>query len=94
MNITAADLKFIAGDKSFFEALKNTVAYTFMATMITVFVATLAAALLNASSLKYKKLYIVLLTLGMLVPTISIGLGIRILTGINGFFGYSLWHQY
>lgn len=85
MNITAADLKFIAGDKSFFEALKNTVAYTFMATMITVFVATLAAALLNASSLKYKKLYIVLLTLGMLVPTISIGLGIRILTGINGF---------
>lgn len=85
MNITAADLKFIAGDKSFFEALKNTVAYTFVATLITVFVATLAAALLNASSLKYKKLYIVLLTLGMLVPTISIGLGIRILTGINGF---------
>ena len=53
--------------------------------MITTVLALAAAYLLNSSSLRNKNLYVIALTLGMLVPTISVGLGLRILFGTNGF---------
>ena len=84
-NISTQDITFALTDKNFNTALVNSVAYSFAATIITIILALVAAELLNLSSLKHKNYYIILLTLGMLVPSISIGLGIRILFGINGF---------
>lgn len=84
-NIDYKDLIFVFNDKSFKAALWNSVIYSFVATVITVCLALVTAELLNLSNIKNKNFYVILLTLGMLVPTISIGLGIRILFGINGF---------
>lgn len=83
--ISTKDIIFVLTNKNFNIAVVNSLTYSFMATCITVLLALLAAELLNLSSLKQKNYYIILLTLGMLVPSISIGLGIRILFGVNGF---------
>ena len=54
----------------------------------------IAAYLLNTAGMRRKNILVVLLTLGMLVSTISVGLGLRILFGNNGFldllFGWKI----
>ena len=56
--------------------------------------ALIAAYLLNTAGFRRKNIPVVLLTLGMLVPTVSVGLGLRILFGTNGFldllFGWKI----
>ena len=84
-HVTAADWQFILKDSNFWSAIKNSLIYTTAAAAITTALALIAAYLLNTSSLKNKNLFVVLLTLGMLVPTISVGLGLRVLFGTNGF---------
>lgn len=84
-HITGEDWQFILKDASFWDSVKNSVIYTSASALITTAIALLASYMLNTSSLKYKSVYVLLLTLGMLVPTISIGLGLRILFGTNGF---------
>lgn len=84
-HVTAEDWVFITGDSSFWEAVRNSVIYTTAATVITTGMALLVAYLLETADLRKKNIYVVLLTLGMLVPTISVGLGLRILFGTNGF---------
>ena len=93
-HITGKDLDFIFRDPVFWEAVKNSLIYTAAAAVITTALALVAAYLLETSGLKRKNAYVVLLTLGMLVPTISVGLGLRILFGTNGFldliFGWEI----
>ncbi len=84
-HVTGKDWEFIAEDTSFGEAIKNSIIYTGAAAVITTLLALIAAYLLETSNLRRKNLYVVALTLGMLVPTISVGLGLRILFGTNGF---------
>ena len=84
-HITGKDWQFILKDKSFWESTKNSLIYTGAATVITTVLALIAAYLLNTASLRKKNILVILLTLGMLVPTISVGLGLRILFGTNGF---------
>ena len=84
-HVSSADWKFILHDANFRDAVKNSLFYTGVSAMITTVLALTAAYLLNASSLKKKNIYVILLTLGMLVPTVSVGLGLRILFGTNGF---------
>ena len=92
-HITGTDWQYILKDVSFWDSVKNSIIYTGVSAIITTFAALIAAYMLNTSSLPYKKLYVIFLTLGMLVPTISIGLGLRILFGTNGFldllFGFN-----
>lgn len=85
LNITKIDFSYVLGDNSFYEAFGNSIIYTFVSTIITVFLALIAAYFLNFSSIKHKKVLSVLLTFSMLVPTLSIGLGLRVLSGKNGF---------
>ena len=84
-HVSAKDWQYIFSDGSFKDAVRNSLLYTGAAAVITTVLALIAAYLLNTSSLKHKKLFVILLTLGMLVPTISVGLGLRILFGTKGF---------
>ena len=84
-HVTEKDWEYIASDKSFWEAIRNSLIYTGAATVITTVLALISAYLLETSSLRRKSIYVIFLTLGMLVPTISVGLGLRILFGANGF---------
>jgi len=84
-HVSGKDWDFIVNDANFWEAIKNSVIYTGAAAIITTILALIAAYLLETSNLRKKNLYVVALTLGMLVPTISVGLGLRILFGTNGF---------
>ena len=83
--ISGKDWAFIAKDRNFQQAIRNSLIYTSAASIITTVLALAAAYLLESSSLRKKNIYVILLTLGMLVPTISIGLGLRVLFGTNGF---------
>ncbi|MDE7384394.1 MAG: ABC transporter permease subunit, partial [Anaeroplasmataceae bacterium] len=85
-NITQTDLSFVFKDSGFYDAIKNSLIYTLASAIISTFLALVTAYFLNFSSVKHKKLLVTLLTIPMLVPTLSIGLGIRTASGVNGFF--------
>ena len=93
-HVSGTDWMYIFSDAGFWAAVKNSLIYTGSSAVITTVLALVAAYLLNTSSLRHKKLFIILLTLGMLVPTISVGLGLRVLFGTNGFldlvFGWEI----
>ena len=84
-HVSGKDWQYILSDNSFWDAIKNSLIYTGAASVITTVLALISAYLLETSSLRKKNLYVIALTLGMLVPTISVGLGLRILFGTNGF---------
>lgn len=84
-HMTGEDWAFVLRDDSFWSAVKNSLLYTAISAVITTLLALIAAYLLHTSSLKRKNLFVIALTLGMLVPTISVGLGLRVLFGTNGF---------
>lgn len=85
VNIKGKDLAFVFSDENFYLSLFNSIRYTFISSVIATLLALFSAYLLDASSLKHKNFYVTVLTFGMLVPTLSIGLGIRVMFGINGF---------
>lgn len=84
-NVTGKDWEQVLKNKGFWQAVGNSLIYTGVSAVITTALALAAAYFLNASNLRRKNLFVILLTLGMLVPTISVGLGLRILFGKNGF---------
>lgn len=84
-NISGNDLSYVFKDNVFWASLKNSLLYTLVASLISTMLALIIAYYLNNSTIKYKNFFVTLLTLGMLVPTLSIGLGIRITLGKNGF---------
>ena len=84
-NISGKDLSYVFADQNFWSSFGNSALYSMVASSITTILAVVAAYFLNTSSLKHKNTFAIILTLGMLVPTLSIGLGIRILFGRNGF---------
>ena len=84
-HVSGADWQFLMQDRNFWDAVKNSLAYTSVSAIITTVLALLSAYLLETSTLRKKNVYVIALTLGMLVPTISVGLGLRILFGTNGF---------
>ena len=80
-NIKGVDLKYVFSDSNFYQSILNSLLYTFIASVITIILALITAYFLNNASIKGKNLLVVLLTLGMLVPTLSIGLGVRVMFG-------------
>jgi len=79
---------------SFKEALTNSFVVTLISTIISVGVAYLLAFTLNRTNIKHRALLKVLLTLPMLIPSISHGLGLINLFGANGIisniFGFNI----
>ena len=84
-NINGKDLSFVFGDKNFWSSISNSLIYSLISASITTILALVAAYLLNTSSIKHKNIFVTLMTLGMLVPTLSIGLGVKVMFGHNGF---------
>ncbi|MCQ2086920.1 MAG: ABC transporter permease subunit [Bacilli bacterium] len=78
-------LKSIFSNEVFYKSIKNSIIYTFISTTIVVILSTICAYFLSRLRIKGKKFLLLFLILPMLIPTISIGLGIRTLFGVNGF---------
>lgn len=69
---------------AFRESLSNSLYVTVIATIISVSIAYLLAFTLNRTNIKHRAVLKVLLTVPMLIPSISHGLGLINLFGING----------
>lgn len=79
------DVSYVLEDEVFYTAIKNSLLYSSISTVITVILATICAYFLSRIKIKGKRWLIMFLILPMLIPTISIGLGVRTLFGVNGF---------
>lgn len=79
---------------AFKEALTNSLIVTSIATIISILLAYLLAFALNRTNIKHKAILKVLLTMPMLIPSISHGLGLINLFGANGIissiFGFNI----
>ena len=74
----------LISSNAFRESLFNSLFVTFVATILSVLIAYLLAFTLNRTNIKHRALLKVLLTLPMLIPSISHGLGLINLFGSNG----------
>ena len=90
-NLNHADFAYVFSNQKFLNSVFNSVIYSLIGASTAVILATLAAYFLSNSNIKNKSLFALILTLPMLIPTLSIGLGIRNTFGANGiihqFFG-------
>lgn len=79
---------------SFKEALFNSLFVTIIATIISVIVAYIFSYTLNRTNIKHRAILKVLITIPMLIPSISHGLGLINLFGKNGiiteFFSFDI----
>lgn len=84
----------LISSNSFKESLLNSLFVTIIATILSVLIAYLLAFTLNRTNIKHRALLKVLLTLPMLIPSISHGLGLINLFGSNGIissiFGFDI----
>ena len=78
------DINYIFSHSKLGNSVLNSFIYSLAGAVIAVILATIVAYFLNRSNIKGKKWYILCLTLPMLIPTLSIGLGIRNLFGEGG----------
>ena len=78
------DLKYVFSNDDFYKAIGNSLLYSFLGTAISVVLAVVVAYFLNRAHIQGKKWLILFLTLPMLIPTLSIGLGVKNLFGIGG----------
>lgn len=69
---------------SFREALKNSLFVTIISTIISIIIAYLLAYAINRTNIKRRAVLKIFITLPMLVPSISHGLGLINLFGVNG----------
>ena len=79
------DLSYVFTDSVFYKSIGNSLVYSLFGALISLVLATITAYYLNRIKIKGKKWFVILLTLPMLIPTISIGLGVKTLFGVNGF---------
>lgn len=83
-NMDADSLKTVISSEGFVTSLKNSLVSTAVATIITILFAMVAAFSVARTKIKYKSAFIILFTLPMLIPSISLGMGLTILFGNNG----------
>jgi len=79
-----SDFSNLVSSKNFLESLTNSLFVTFISTIISMVIAYLLAFALNRTNIKHKAILKILLTLPMLIPSISHGLGLINLFGVNG----------
>ena len=78
------DIKKIVQSVQFSLALKNSLFSTFVSTIISVLIAYVLAFSVYRTQIKHKTIITVLLTLPMLIPSVSHGMGLILLFGSNG----------
>ena len=84
-SLSADDFVYMFADHRFYQSIGFSLLYSSVAAVVSVGLSLLIAFLLDRSHLKHKKVFVLLLTLPMLVPSISIGLGFRTFLGTSGF---------
>ncbi len=84
VGLRGSDFAGVFGSPHFGSALLNSIVYTLVASIISVVIAYLLALCTVRVDIKCKRLFAVLLTLPMLIPSISHGTGLIVLFGSNG----------
>ncbi len=84
-NIKGDDLSYIFGNQNFYKSILNSLIYTSVATVISVTLAIVCGYLLSRIHIKGKRWILLFLTASMLIPTLSIGSGVKALFSPNGF---------
>ena len=79
-----SDINYIFKHAKLGSSILNSILYSLVGAVVSVVLATIVAYLLTRANIKGKKWYILALTLPMLIPTLSIGLGIKNLFGTGG----------
>ena len=82
--ITPDSFKSVFESKSFFKALLNSFTSTTLATVLSIVLAYALAWATTRTTIKFKYFFTILVTLPMLIPSISHGMGLIILFGNNG----------
>lgn len=83
--ISSSDVSFVVNDNRFWLSVKNSAIYSFVSAIICTILSTMMAFLLHRANFKHKNVFVVFMTLPLLIPSLSIGLGIKTLFGKNGF---------
>ena len=81
----SADINYVFNHPSFGESILNSVIYSLVGSIISVVLAVIAAYFLSHINIKGKHWIVLLLSLPMLIPTLSIGLGTKFLFSSRGF---------
>ena len=84
LNLKNVDIGDVLFSSTFIEIAFNSVLVTSVASLISVVLALVSAWLVSRSNIRDKKIYIILFTLPMLIPSISHGTGLIVLLGNNG----------
>ena len=84
VNITSADIASVIRLPRFKDALLNSIFTAGTAALISIMLAWGAALCLVRSNMRYRELFTVFVTLPMLIPSISHGVGLVLLLGTNG----------
>lgn len=84
INIMEVDIWALLSSRQFTEALRNSLMTTLTASFISVVLSFLLAWSILRTNIRFKSVFTVLLTLPMLIPSISHGMGLTILFGTNG----------
>ena len=83
-NINLTSIKSVFGFKNFYDYLLNSFTSTILASIITIVIGYSLAWSINRTNLKFKNIFSLIITLPMLIPSISHGMGLIILFGNNG----------
>lgn len=83
-HIGSVDIQKLIFSNQFKNAFKNSILTSVTATLISVSLAFALSWIIARSNIKYKNIFTVLLTLPMLIPSISHGMGLVVLLGGNG----------
>lgn len=84
ISITPDDLRKVLTSSSFLPAVKNSLKAACITTMISVSIGLTLAFAIQRTNIRFKGALSVLLTLPMLIPSISHGMGLVVLFGTNG----------
>lgn len=86
VNIEWSGFQKLVSEELFKDSLRNSLFVTSVSTIISVLLAYLLAYVINRTNIKFKKFISIFITLPMLIPSISHGLGLINLFGNNGIF--------
>lgn len=84
LNMTGADISAVLRLPRFREALLNSIGSAGAATVISITLAWLFAVCIVRTNLRFRAVFSVFVTLPMLIPSISHGMGLVLLLGVNG----------
>ena len=84
LNIDRDSIQKVFTSANFGKVICNSLLATGIATVITVIIAYLLALCISRTDIRFKKFFRIIFVLPMLIPSISIGMGLIILFGNNG----------